>query len=56
MFFTKKENKMTKEQNHSERQQELAEIVQKQNKNHEKVSNISDEIIAKVIKDLLLKE
>ncbi|WZL72513.1 hypothetical protein QBE52_15815 [Clostridiaceae bacterium 35-E11] len=56
MFFIKKKNKMTKDQNHHEKQQELAEIVQKKSKQHEKVSSISDEIIAKAIKDLLLKE
>lgn len=55
MFFKKKKRTSnTKEVSHDNR--DLHEIVEKKSKKEKKLDNVSEELIAKAIKDLLTKE
>lgn len=53
-FKKKKRTSNTKELSHDNR--ELSEIVEKKSKKEKKLDNVSEELIAKAIKDLLTKE
>ena len=55
MFFKKKKRDLnTKEVSHDNK--ELPEIVEKKSNKEKKLDNVSEELIAKAIKDLLTKE
>ncbi|SKC70217.1 hypothetical protein [Maledivibacter halophilus] len=55
MFF-KKKKKASKKGNQEPKEKELSDIFEEKSKKSDKLENVSDELIAKAIKDLLGKD
>ncbi|WP_199873037.1 hypothetical protein [Inediibacterium massiliense] len=56
MFFRKREKKISTSANDSNKNQNIAEIIEKKNVKQDKISNLSDEMIANALKNLLSKK
>ncbi|WP_165000394.1 hypothetical protein [Anaerophilus nitritogenes] len=56
MFFKKREKKASTPTNDSNTNQKIPEIVEKKNLKQDKISNLSDEMIANALKNLFSKK